>query len=47
MPSCAVSLDRGRALLGAPGSALALVVPWDEVKRDFTYPVEVIVTIAR
>lgn len=29
----------------APGSALALVVPWDEVKRDFTYPVEVIVTI--
>ena len=29
----------------APGSALALVVPWDEVKSDFTYPVEVIVTI--
>ena len=29
----------------APGSALALVVPWEAVKSDFTYPVEVIVTI--
>ena len=29
----------------APDSTLALVVPWDEVKSDFTYPVEVIITI--
>ena len=29
----------------APDSTLALVVPWEEVKRDFAYPVEVIVTI--
>lgn len=29
----------------APDSVLALVVPWEAVKSDFTYPVEVIVTI--
>ena len=29
----------------APYSAFALVVPWDEVIRDFTFPVQVIVTI--
>ena len=29
----------------APYSAFALVVPWDEVIRDFTFPVQVTVTI--
>ena len=29
----------------APDSVLALIVPWAEVIRNFTYPVEVIITI--
>ena len=46
MPSSGASLTARSCATGStPDSVLALVVPWEAVKRDFTYPVEVIVTI--